>query len=133
MLKLIKKLKSKKSGFTLIELIVVIAILGILAAVLVPSIIGYVDDANAKTKEANAHTLFSTAQLAYIDLSTNSKTPTPGTYLSSATDTFIGKVKDSMPGIKDTDVFDIEVSETGVVKVTLNDVSYPKDTTTTTT
>lgn len=51
----------KRKGFTLIELIVVIAILGILALFLVPSFIGYASDA----KESICNTNLTSIQRAY--------------------------------------------------------------------
>ncbi|GAA6426965.1 type II secretion system protein [Dielma fastidiosa] len=48
-------MKNKK-GFTLIELIVVIAILGILALFLVPSFMGYARDAKIQIMKANVRT-----------------------------------------------------------------------------
>lgn len=54
----------KKKGFTLIELIVVITILGILVAIAVPSILGYIDEANTAVENANWRTFVSEASLA---------------------------------------------------------------------
>ena len=62
--RIIMKKKLSKKGFTLIELVVVIAILAVLAAILVPSIMGYVDEATRAKDAANARTIYTEYTLA---------------------------------------------------------------------
>ena len=55
-------MKNKKKGFTLVELIVVLAILAILAAMLVPELTGYIDKANQKKVVAETRQIVVAAQ-----------------------------------------------------------------------
>ena len=65
--------KAKLKGFTLIELVVVIAIIGILAAIIIMSVMAYIRNSRMATFNANARTVFSAGVLAVTNAHTAGK------------------------------------------------------------
>ncbi|MBQ7013926.1 MAG: prepilin-type N-terminal cleavage/methylation domain-containing protein [Oscillospiraceae bacterium] len=63
-------------GFTLVELIVVIAIIGVLAAILVPSMLGYVAKAKFSSANSAAKTIFNAGMTACREVEDVSLVPT---------------------------------------------------------
>ena len=52
--------RNNKKGFTIVELVIVIAVIGILAAVLIPTFSGVIADANDAARDQEAKNLYTT-------------------------------------------------------------------------
>lgn len=71
MIALQQKRRSKKGGFTLVELIVVLVILAILAAMLIPALTGYINRAKQKNVIAETRQCVMAAQTLYDEAYAN--------------------------------------------------------------
>ena len=61
-MKKFKELRKDQKGFTLIEVIVVLVIIAIMAALLIPSLAGYIDKAKSDTMKSDASACVKAAQ-----------------------------------------------------------------------
>ena len=71
---LAKKVKKNNKGFTLVELIIVIAIIAILVAVLAPNYVKYVDRSRWSSDRNDCESLLSEVKTAYVDVQNDDKT-----------------------------------------------------------
>lgn len=90
---------NNKKGFTLVELVVVIAIIGVLAAILIPTMLSYVKKSRMRTANANAKVVYNTAKTSatgYVGDGKKAHDVTvsgePGDLVSQATDEYEEKV-----------------------------------------
>ena len=82
-----KKFKNDNKGFTLVELIVVLVILAILAAILVPALLGYIDEAKQKQLVLNGKSVYTAAQAVASEMFAKDITPTNATTASTGATT----------------------------------------------
>ena len=131
MIALQQKRRSKKGGFTLVELIVVLVILAILAALLIPALTGYIDKAKEKSLVAETRQVVMAAQTLYDEsygtIKQGAKAPTFGDTAANATST-VG------PVIAKKDVADLaEVTPANITTITagtdnkINKVEYTRN------
>ncbi len=113
MMKMLRK--RRKGGFTLIELIVVIAILGILAAIAIPRFSGITTNAETRSDQATARTIMSAVTMVEAFYSTNFNTATTG-HLTKLNEYLDGITVEASAGAAGTKIWGINATGTSITK-----------------
>ena len=124
-----KKLTNKK-GFTLVEMLIVVAIIAVLAAIAIPSGMNALDKANAATDEANLRTARSLAVEKAVEIAStdNDDANAPFVYYMNMTDKNDYKLVAVDNSWHDDGNPDTPITDPGTPPSPLNDGTDPEET-----
>ncbi len=115
---LLKKVRKDKKGFTLAELLVVVAIIGVLVAVSIPIFTAQLRKARLATNQANARAAYAAATAALLDNGTNGSAQGKegGTYVYTVSKASVGTWADYTAQAETTAISEwtVESASTGV-------------------
>ena len=106
--------KRKRKGFMLLELIIVVAIIGILAAVAMPNLVGFTDEAKVARIQSDLSAIGTAAEVYYTK---------KGTYPESTAVLVSENLLKSEPQPPDSVTYTIDKTS-GEVTATFKDVTY---------
>ena len=115
---LLKKVRKDKKGFTLAELLVVVAIIGVLVAVSIPIFTAQLRKARLATNQANARAAYAAATAALLDNDTNGSDQGKegGTYVYTVSTASVGAWADYTSQTETTAISEwtVDSNSTGV-------------------
>ena len=122
--KLFKKSKDQK-GFTLVELLIVIAIMGVLAAIAIPNFMAFMEDGRSQSDISTAETIETAVTIFQVQervwpgaLSLGGAAVNVNT-LTELVPYFLESVEDLEPAQTGKDSFMVHIATGGIVEVTV--------------
>lgn len=115
---MLKKLKKNKKGFTLAELLIVVAIIGVLVAISIPIFTSQLEKSRDAVTLANLRSAYAEAQTTYLTANGKNATETDGnqtvTYTAADNKVSVSNVvsKGTVAGLSGTDQLPFTVDET---------------------